>query len=225
MKQILVYFSFFLYSQLSYAQEDSLKIHPWLRHKISFGRSQHIQYWSTYQPNRTSTLFNKSYYTSFMPINIKGFKPLISLHYEYFITKAPCFTCIEITPDQTNKKFLHFINYASTAIGFTQELKWTTRNGKSIEIIVGARLHRFLFKQAFIYSNEALVSKTKPFTTSHPFFKSYFFNDLFGVRVFNSNQYKVYIQLSGLLLRNDRLYYPPSRHIFHNFMLGFQVFI
>lgn len=215
----------FLHYTFVFAQEDSLSKNHWIRNKIAFGRSQHIQYLGNNKIQKTYTLFNKSYYASFSPIQFKGFKPFVSLNYEYFFTKAPCYTCTEITLNETNQKELHFINFATLGIGFTQELTFKKRDGKEIQFIFGASIERFLFRRALInYSQDKLV-KVTPFEHSNAFYNQYFFKDLYGVRVYQSNKYKVFIQLSGLLLRNERLFYAPSRSKFHNFMLGFNIYL
>jgi hypothetical protein len=225
MKKGSIFFFLILVSCSIYGQSDSLKQQSWIRDKISFGRSQHIQYFTNNRNYKTNTLFNKAYYTTFSPIQFKGFRPFVSLTYEYFITQAVCYTCYTTTNNYSIKKQLHYLNFATVGLGFIQEIKFTNKKGKELELIFGAALERFLFKRSFIFKSNGSVEKAIPFISNHQFFNHYFFKDVLGFRVYNANTYKVFIQLSGLLLRNERLHYAPSRYTFHNFMLGFNVFL
>lgn len=219
-------FCIVIFSQsIVYAQSDSLLTKKWMRDKISFGRSQHIQYLNNNKIYKTNTLFNKSYYASFSPVQFKGFKPFLSLSYEYFITRAVCYTCVENTAISMKEKKMHFINLATLGFGFMQTFQFKNKAGKAFEFIAGASVERILFKRAFIYHENLSAERYTPFQNTHSFFNQYFFKDLYGVRVYNAIHYKVFIQVSGVLLRNERLRYIPSRHTFHNFMLGFNVFL
>jgi hypothetical protein len=225
MKQLFSLYFIFILHQIAIAQQDSVKTKSWIRNKISFGRSQHIQYLGNNKTYKANTLFNKSYYMAFAPIQTKGFKPFISLNYEYFITRAACFTCYTINNQIDIKKQLHFINFASLGIGLTKGMRFKYKTTKEIELIIGASLERYLFKKAFIFNDQGDVNRVTPFVSKNSFYNQFFFRDIFGFRVYNSSSYKVFIQLSGLLLRNERLNYAPSRYTFHNFMLGFNVYL
>ena len=225
MKKGSIFFFLILVHCSIYGQSDSLKQQSWIRDKISFGRSQHIQYFTNNRNYKTNTLFNKAYYTSFSPIQFNGLRPFVSLTYEYFITQAVCYTCNATTDNLSLKKQLHYLNFATVGLGFTQEIKFTNKAGKELELIFGAALERFLFRRSFIFKSNGSVEKATPFINNHPFFNHYFFKDVIGFRAYNSSTYKVFIQLSGLLLRNERLHYAPSRYTFHNFMLGFNVLL
>lgn len=218
---ILCVFAFILCN----AQSDTTISKKWIRNKMAFGRSQHIQYLRRGNIYKTNTLFNKSYYTSFSPIQIKGFKAFIALSYDYFITYANCYTCAAEQDKNSFVKQLHFINFATTGIGFSQSFAFKNKHSKQFEFIVGASLERYLFKRAYILDALGNTEKAIPFTTSNKFFNQYFFKDQFGVRIYNSENYKVYFQVSGLILRNERLIYRPSRYTFHNFMLGINIFL
>jgi len=207
------------------AQSDTTLSKKWIRNKIAFGRSQHIQYLNNGNIYKTNTLFNKSYYASFSPIQIKGFKPFVALSYDYFTTYAYCYTCTARKAENKDIKQLHFINFASLGLGFSQEFTVRNKRGKQFEFIFGASIERYLFKRAFILDAQGNIEKVTPFTTSNLFFNQYFFKDLYGFRIYNSQHYKVFVQLSGLLLRNERLNYLPSRYTFHNFMLGFNIYL
>lgn len=223
MKHLVFFIVLILLQFKGAAQEDSLYTrHAWQR-KFSFGRSQHIQYLGNNKRYKTNTLFNKSYYAAFSIFNYKGLKPFISLSYEYFFTRAICYTCLDEYNLYSTTKRLHFINFASLGSGFTKELIFKNKSGKEIEIVVGASLERYLFKRAYIMDQMNIVAKTTPYTSSNNFFNAFFFKDMYGVRVYNSKTYKVFIQLSGVLLRNERLSYRPSRYTFHNFMMGFNI--
>lgn len=208
-----------------YGQSDSLKQQSWIRDKMSFGRSQHIQYFNNNRSFKPNTLFNKAYYISFSPIQFRGFRPLVSLTYEYFILQATCYTCYTTTNNYSAKKQIHYLNFATFGLGFAKEIKFKNKAGKELELIFGAALERFLFRRSFIFKSNGSVEKAIPFISKHPFFNRYFFKDVLGFRVYNANTHKVFIQLSGLLLRNERLHYAPSRYTFHNFMLGFTIFL
>jgi hypothetical protein len=225
MKQRLIFCFLILLSKGLFAQLDSVNQKSWIRNKTAFGRSQHILYFGNNKVYKTNTLFNKAYYASFAPVQIKGFKPFLSLNYEYFITQAICYTCVNADNIFSSKKQLHFINLASLGLGFSQEIKFKNKKGKEFELIFGASIERYLFKRAFIFNQNELLKKATPFVSADSFFNQYFFKDLYGFRVYNSINYKVFIQLSGIMLRNERLRYEPSRYTFHNFMLGFNVFL
>lgn len=225
MKQLFSLFLLLMLQKHAIAQHDSIKTKSWLRNKISFGRSQHIQYLGNNKAYKTNTLFNKSYYTAFAPLQTNGFKAFLSLNYEYFITRAVCYICSTKYHQISTEKQLHFINFASIGIGFIKEIKFKYKTNKEAEFIFGAALERYLFKKAYIFNDDGGIHKVTPFVSSNLFFNQYFFRDVFGWRVYNSNNYKVYLQFSGLLLRNERLHYAPSRYTFHNFMLGFNVYL
>ena len=223
MKQIVFITGLLLLQLKVVAQEDSLQIrHAWFR-KFSFGRSQHIQYAGQNKKYKTNTFFNKSYYAAFSITNYKGLKPFISLNYEYFFARAVCYTCLNESGEYSPAKRIHFINFASLGSGFTKELIFKNKSGKEVEIAIGASLEWYLFKQAYIMDHMHILDKTIPFTTADKFFNAFFFKDMYAVRVYNSTTYKVFLQLSGVLLRNERLSYNPGRYTFHNFMAGFNI--
>jgi len=225
MKSFYLLFIIFFYNVSVHGQSDSIANKNWIRTKISFGRSQHIQYPGNNKAYKTNTLFNKSYYTFLSLIQYKGFKPFISFNYEYFITKSVCYTCHQNELNFLSKKQLHFINFASLGLGFTNTVKFKIKSDKVYEIIFGASIERYLFKRAFIYIENTTIEKASPFFSNDLFFNHYFFKDLYGIRVYNVKDYKVFMQVSGVLVRNERLNYQPSRYTFHNFMLGFNVFL
>jgi len=220
--QLIFIFTLFVNHSVS-ALNDSIKNNYWIRNKISFGRSQHIQY--IRGSNKTNTISNKTYYTAFSPLQIRGFKPFVSLNYAYFFTRDVCYTCAAKYDNSLTEKQLHFINFATLGIGFTQEITFKSKSGKERAFIFGASIERFLFKRALIFNQSGDKYSTTPFTSTNKFFNQYFFKDVYGVRVYNANDYKVFLQISGLLLRNERLYYAPSRHNFRNFMLGFNIYL
>ncbi|HRG59050.1 MAG TPA: hypothetical protein PK323_08825 [Bacteroidia bacterium] len=206
----------------SKANTDSLLHKKWIKDKFAIGRSQHIQYFTN--DKKTKTFFNKAYNVYFMPVKLKGFKPFIALSYEYFFTKAVCYTCS--VPDTVKQiiKPLHFINFSTLGIGISYGFSFKNKKGKDIEFILAASLERFLFRFATIYNVANAVNKATPFVSTNKFFNQYFFKDAIGMRVYQTKNYKVFTQFSGILLRNERLYYAPSNHTFHNFMFGFNVF-
>lgn len=219
----LSFFISLLFSAKLWANSDSLIHKTWLRNKISFGRSQHIQY-----PGRSShvnTLLNKAYYVSLNPINIRGLKPFIGINYEYFFTRAICNTCIKIDPQFVDAKAFHFINFLTIGTGITYEYTFKNKEGKELELMIGASIERYFYRQAYIFQTVDKIKKTTTFVNTHPFYNSYFFKDMIGFRAYNAHNYKVFIQLSGLLLRNERLYYQAINHTFNNFMLGFKVYL
>lgn len=205
------------------ANSDSISQPNWIRNKIAFGRSQHIQYFGN--KNKASTLFNKAYYLSFAPVNLKGFKPFLGISYEYFFTKAACLTCESSNYKNITGESIHFINFSSAGAGFSYELTFKTKKGKEVEMLIGASLERFIFKKAYILQKDQKMSTTTPFVSTNQFYNHYFFKDMIGFRAYNDSNYKVFVQLSGLVLRNERLYYSPINYTFHNFMLGFKVFL
>lgn len=204
------------------ANTDSLLQKRWIKGKFAIGRSQHIQYLSN--DKKTKTLFNKAYNVYFMPSQIKGFKPYLALSYEYFFTKSMCYTCL--VPDTVKQiiKPLHFIHFATLGLGISYGFSFKNKRGKDLEFFVAASIERFLFRFATIYNVANVVDKATPFVNSNKFFNQYFFKDALGMRVYQTKNYKIYTQFSGILLRNERLYYAPSNHTFHNFMFGFNIF-
>lgn len=205
----------------SKANTDSLLHKKWIKDKFAIGRSQHIQYYTP--KNKVKTLLNKSYYVYFMPFNSKGIKPYLDLSYEYFFTKAECYTCTKSDTLKQIIKPLHFIHFATVGVGLSYNFGFKSKKGKHIEFVMAASIERFIFRFSTIYNGSNAVTKARPFLNSHNFYNNYFFKDRIGMRVYQTKNYKVYAQLSGLFLRNERLYYAPSNYTFHNFMFGFNV--
>jgi hypothetical protein len=192
---------------------------------FSFGRSQHIQYLNNNSRHKTFTLLNKAYFLNFSPYSYKNLKPFISLNYEYFITQAACYTCVEANFNEVGKKYIHFINFATIGAGFTKELSLKNKKGRALVFVFGASIERYLFKKSLIFNKNAEILGYKPFNSSNKFYNQYFFKDLYGIRILNNKDMQLFFQISGLILRNERLNYAPSKHVFHNFMMGFHIFL
>lgn len=194
----------------------------WISERISISRSNHYQYLGNYyKGSSVFSILNKAWCLSFAPLTYKGFKVFADINYEYFWVYGKYFPSVSThLPVQTHKG-IHFINYCSAGAGISKEIRVKNSKGKEFEFIVGAGLERYLFKSAyFTNSNIFPVKVEKPFSGSNTFYNQYFFRDFYGLRVYQHEQFKIHLLLSGVILRNERMYYAPANHYFHNVMLG-----
>ena len=222
-KFLLLLFFIAFYTSTCVAQNDTVPLPKWIKNKISFGRGQHIQHDFLARHHNTRTLLNKAYYASYSFADISGFKPFVSLTYEYFLMQSNCYDCFPQIDSLNKQKYIHYLHYASVGLGVNKTFSVKRKNGKNIGFTVGVSLEHFLFRQAMVFKNSKHLSSSKALENTDPFFNQFYFKDSYGVRIYASQKYKVYILFSGVLLRNERLFYKPSQTTFHNFIMGFRV--
>ncbi len=207
------------------AQEDSPIENRKIKERLFFGRSQHVQLQSLSGRNKVFTLLNKAYYAGYSPFHFKGFYPSLLITYEYFAFYAPCYPCKSNRQEAWSGKYFHFLNFGTAGLRISKEFCFKNKKGKEIELVIGLSIERYLFQKTFISNVNSERFSLVPFSQKNSFYSNYFFKDLYGLRIYNSSKYKVTGQLSGVLFRNDRIFYKPSLHDFKNFMMGFNVIL
>lgn len=212
-----------LYTANCFAQNDTVPLPKWIKNKISFGRGQHIQHDFLGRQNNIRTLLNKAYYVSYSFVDINGFKPFVSLTYEYFLMQSKCYACFPQSDSFNTQKYIHYLHYASVGLGINKTFSVKRKKGKDIGFTVGVSLERFLLRQALLFKNGKHISSSKALENSDPFFNQFYLKDSYGARIYSSQKHKVYLLFSGVLLRNERLFYKASQTTFHNFIMGFRV--
>jgi hypothetical protein len=226
---LLLFFTSFVCAQEK--QDEKEKEKKWYTDKFQVLYGKHVY------PNQDfklrvqlgggikNILLNQVVTIGITPIEFIGFRPLLTYTAEHHSFTGPCYGCNGISWEESNRRYQHSIFSHSIGIGLYKEFKFKLFK-KDFQINAGLTLERILPNNARVFIDGTLFLRTNLSVPTGSFYANYYYKDLIEIKFIQTEDYKFFWTLNGILFRNDNyVFYWPLEYSVTSLITGLKIIL